>query len=387
MMKRALIAILIIFSVFTVGCRETGSEDTSKDNSNQIADNSITENQDEKDKAENTSEEIEETIKETENQQKNEQKNEPVVSEYSIKEYVGIKADEKYNYAGENSEYAEYVRYVDYIDGNKYQIRTNNSATETVTVIELTDNELKMVSRKGVCDYRENFLKKPETEETEKEILLKAPIAKGTEWTLSDGSKRHISSIDAVVSTSIGELKCVEVTTENISGQKNLQYYAPNLGLVKEVKDAGNMNIISTLESIHKDAKLTQVIRFYYPDGNAEYMHYEDVSISFETNDITRLILQNKFREYNLLKSEVLINSLYLNDDGMLYLDVTKNFVPEMANGTAGEYFAIYDLVNTLGRYYGVDSVYMTLDGGNYESGHIVKYKGESFSVDLSRVQ
>lgn len=384
MMKRALIAILIIFSVFTVGCSETGGEDISKDNSNQMADNSITENQDEKDKTEDISEKIEETIKETENQQKNEQKNEPVVSGYSIKDYVGIKANEKYNYAGENSEYAEYVRYVDYIDGNKYQIRTNNSATETVTVIELKDNELKMVFRRGVCDYRENFLKKPETEN---ETLLKSPIAKGTEWTLSDGSKRHISSIDAVVSTSIGELKCVEVTTENISGQKDLQYYAPNLGLVKEVKDAGNMNIISTLESIHKDAKLTQVIRFYYPDGNAEYMHYEDVSISFATNDITRLILQNKFREYNILKSEVLINSLYLNDDGMLYLDVTKNFVPEMANGTAGEYFAIYDLVNTLGRYYGVDSVYMTLDGDNYESGHIVKYKGESFSVDLSRVQ
>lgn len=379
-MKRVLIAILIIFSAFTVGCRETGSEDTSRDNGNEMADNSITENQDEKDKTENTSEKTEETIKEIENQQKNE----PVISDYSIKDYVGIKVNEKYNYSGENSEYAEYVRYVDYIDGNKYQIRTNNSATETVTVIELTDNELKMVFRRGVCDYRENFLKKPETEN---EILLKAPIAKGTEWTLSDGSKRHISSIDTVVSTSIGEFKCIEVTTENISGQKDLQYYAPNLGLVKEVKDAGNMNIISTLESIDKDARLTQIIRFYYPDDNAEYMHYEDVSISFATNDITRLILQNKFREYNLLKGTVGINSLYLNDDGRLYLDVTKNFVPEMANGTAGEYFAIYDLVNTLGSYYGVDSVYMTLDGANYESGHIVKYKGESFSVDLSRVQ
>lgn len=380
MMKRALIIILIVFSVFAVGCTETGSEDTSKDNSNQMADNVITENQDEKDKAENTSGEIKDTVKENENQQDNK----AVVSEYSINDYLGIKANEKYNYSGENSEYAEYVRYVDYIDGNKYQIRTNNSATETVTFIELTDNELKMVFRRGVCDYRENFLNKPANKS---EVLLKAPIAKGTEWTLSDGSKRYISSIDAVVSTSIGELKCVEVTTENISGQKDLKYYAPNLGLVKEVNDAGNMNITSTLESIDKDVKLTQVIRFYYPDDNAEYMNYEDVEVSFATNDITRLILQNKFKEYNTLKNAVGINSLYLNDDGMLYLDVTKNFVPEMANGTAGEYFAIYDLVNTLGRYYGVDSVYMTLDGANYESGHIIKYKGESFSVDLSRVK
>lgn len=379
-MKRALIVILIVFSVFTVGCKSTIGEDTAKDNDNQVADSSITENQDEKDKTENTFKEVEDKAKENEKQDEAE----APVSKYSISDYIGINANEKYNYSGENSEYAEYFRYVEYIEGDKFQIRTNNGATETVMVLEGTDNELKIVFRRGVCDYRENFLKKPSNES---EVLLKAPIKKGTEWKLSDGAKRYISSIDTVVSTSIGEFQCVEVTTENVSGQKDLKYYAPNIGIVKEVNDTENMKVTSTLSSIEKDVRFNQVIRFYSPDENAEYMKYEDVTISFATNDITRLTLQNRFEEYGMLKGNVGINSLYLNDDGMVYLDVTKNFVPEMANGTAGEYFAIYDLVNTIGRYYGVNNVYMTLDGGNYESGHIVKYKGESFAVDLSRVQ
>lgn len=375
-MKKALIGILIVFSMFTVGCREIGLNDLLNGSDELKSTNEESQNQDEEvGKEENFN-------KQDETKDNNDEKQ--IVSKYNIKDFVGIKANEKYNYAGENSEYAEYVRYVDYIDGDNYQIRINNGGTEAVTVIEATENELKIVFKRGVCYYRENFLNKSPNKD---EILLKAPIAKGTKWTLEDGSKRYISSIDTKVSTDAGEFQCIEVTTENKNGQKDLQYYAPGIGLIKEIMDSENMKVTSTLSSIEKNTKLNQVIRFYYPDSNAEYMLYEDISIPFSTNDITRIALQNKFKERSLLKDSVGINSLYLNDDGMLYLDITKNFVAEMANGTAGEYFAIYDLVNTLGSYYGVDKVYMTLDGGIYESGHIVKLKGEYFNLDFSRVQ
>lgn len=374
-MKKVLIILLIMFSMFTVGCKDLNIGDSSKDNSGQVAENDETENQDDKDSEENKEDqgEKDETIKE-----------EVAVSKYKISDFVGIKANEKYLYAGENSEFAEYIRYVEYIDGDKFQIRTNNSATETVKVIQVTDNELKVIFKRGVCDYRENFLNKPASQT---EILLKGPLSKGTEWNLEDGSRRYISAIDAKVSTKAGEYECIEVTTERKNGEKDLHYYAPNIGLVKEIYDVGNMGVTSVLDVIEKDVRLTQVIRFYEPDEQGNYMKYEDVEVSFATNDITRLTLESKFREYGLLKEKVGINSLYLNDDGMLYLDLTKSFIPEMANGTTGEYFAIQDLVNTLGGYYGVDKVYITLDGTLYESGHISKEKGESFKVDLSKVK
>lgn len=366
-MKKALIILLIALSMFTVGCKNSSIDDGLKDNEKETTENSN----------ENDSADIKNDLNE-------EEEEEQVISKYSLNEYVGINANEKYNYSGENSEYAEFTRFVDYIDGSKYQIRTNNGGTEIVRVIEVNETEIKVNFKRAECYYRENFLNKPANES---EILLKTPIAKGTEWTLADGSKRFISSIDATINTNVGEYQCVEVTTENKEGQKDLQYYAPGIGLLKEVKDAENMKVTSTLDSIEGDTAFNQSVRFYLPDNNAEYMYYEDVQISFGTNDITRFTLQNKFREYNIIKDSVAINSLYLNDDGMVYLDLSSNFVPEMANGTAGEYYAIYGLVNSLGRYYGVNQVYVTLDGGSYESGHILKAKGESFTVDLSRVQ
>ncbi len=388
-MKKALIILLIGLSMLTVGCKEINSGDGSKEgNNNQVVDDGeIDKNKD--DEVDKNKDDEADKKTDTSQGEETQKKEEVVVSKYTINDLIGIKENEKYSYEGTNSEFAEYVRYVDYIDGNKFQIRSNNSATEYVKVIEATNDELKVVFYRGVCDYRENFLKKPAIKN---EILLKAPIAKGTSWTLEDGSKRYISSIDAKVSTSIGEYECIEVTTENKSGEKDLQYYAPNVGLVKEVYDVGNMAVTSTLGKIDKDARLTQVIRCYYPDEEANFMKYEDVEVYFATNDITRLTLQNKFREFPggnsvMLKEGVSINSLYLNNDGMLYLDVTKSFISEMANGTTGEYFAIQNLVNTLGRYYGVENVYITLDGGQYESGHIVMEKGESFSIDLSKVK
>lgn len=311
------------------------------------------------------------------------------ISRYTIKDLIGIKENEKYSYEGINNEYAEYVRYVDYIDENKFQIRTNNGGTETVKVIEATDDELRVVFKRNECYYRENFLNKPVLKS---EVLLKMPLVVGNQWALEDGGKRYISSIDKMVETPLGQYECIEVTTENKNGMKDLAYYAVDVGLVKEVFDVGNMEATSILKSIDKDARLNQVIRFYYPDNEANFMEYEDVEIAFSTNDITKVILQNKFRSIPggnrvMLKENVAINSLYLNDDGMVYLDLTKNFVKEMANGTTGEYFAIQDLVNTLGGYYGVNRVYISLDGEKYSSGHILKDKWECFNVDLSKVK
>lgn len=392
-MKKLIALLIISFSIFAVGCNNINNKG---DNSGLGDEGKLGETQG-TGALKEAQDEGKGDLKEDENKDKTPTENEEAssntiyeeISSYTIKDLIGIKANEKYSYEGINNEYAEYVRYVDYIEGNKFQIRTNNSGTETVKVIEATDEELRVVFKRNECYYRENFLKKPVLKS---EVLLKMPLAVGNQWTLEDGGKRYISSIDKLVETPLGQYECIEVTTENKNGMKDLAYYAPEVGLVKEVFDVGGMEATSTLKTIEKDARLNQVIRFYYPDNEANFMEYKDVEIAFATNDITKVILQNKFRSIPggnrvMLKENVAINTLYLNDDGMVYLDLTKNFISEMANGTTGEYFAIQDLVNTLGGYYGVNKVYISLDGEKYSSGHILKDKWECFNVDLSKVK
>lgn len=67
----------------------------------------------------------------------------------------------------------------------------------------------------------------------------------------------------------------------------------------------------------------------------------------------------------------------------MVYLDFSKELVSEMNAGSAYETMILQCITNTIGIYYGVHKVYITIEGKSYESGHIAKKKGEFFTVDL----
>ncbi len=146
------------------------------------------------------------------------------------------------------------------------------------------------------------------------------------------------------------------------------------------------MKVTSTLKSIEENMRLNQSIRCYYPDENYK-IHYEDKNLTFSTNDITKITIQKLFKNFpgnnkgRLLGKNVTINSLYLNDDGMVYIDFSSNFVKEMNAGSGFESAILESIVNTIGKYYGVNKVYITIDNKPYSSGHIVKAKGEYFKV------
>ena len=76
------------------------------------------------------------------------------------------------------------------------------------------------------------------------------------------------------------------------------------------------------------------------------------------------------------------IKSLYLNKDNRVYVDFTKELTSEMNAGSGYEGEILQCITNTLGQYYGVDKVYITIEGSPYSSGHISMKKGEAFTVD-----
>jgi len=373
-------AIIFTVAVFLTGCGNKNSEEDKNIHvdTNINANNIVTNNSDNILKEEKNTD-SEETPKENITTKPKESNNSK--SSYGIDDYFNFNENVKYNYDGINSEYAEYVTYIDYINGNKVQLRSNNGGTETVTVLQNSNGELKKVFQRNECYYRENFTNKSANIE---EILLKEPLVVGTTWKLSDGSKRYISKVDVKISIGSGECSALEITTENSNGQIDLQYYTVNKGLIKSIYDANNMKVTSTLKSIEENVRLNQNIRCYYPDENYN-IHYEDRKFTFATNDITKISIQNLFKNFpgnkkgQLIGKNVTINSLYLNDDGMVYIDFSSNFVKEMNAGSGFESAILESITNTIGKYYGVDKVYITIDNKPYSSGHIVKAKGEYF--------
>lgn len=312
-------------------------------------------------------------------------------TQHKIGEYINFKENIKYSYEGENSENAGFVTYIDYIDGeNKAQIRTIGSGNNTVRILEMKNGELRQTFLRDECYYRENFLDK---NEEKVEILLKEPLVKGTEWTLNDGRKRYISNVDIEVNTPSGKYQCMEVITEENDGGKNIQYYALEKGMVKQVADKSGSKVVSTLKSIEDNAKFPTTVKFYYPNIEDYSLTEKSVDMVFSTNDVTKMSFENVFKSFPGDNKEILmgpngkINSMYLNDDGMVYVDFSKEFVKEMNVGSGFELAILQSIVNALGEYYGSDKVYITIDNEPYSSGHMYMEKGQGFKVDFTNVK
>ena len=141
-------------------------------------------------------------------------------------------------------------------------------------------------------------------------------------------------------------------------------------------------------ETLLTRAKAVRVV-FFDVDGvlTDGKLYYKDREISFKTNDITRKALEAAYKELpegisgKVFSDNTKINSLYLNDDGKVYLDLNKEFITEMNADSGYEEMLLQCIANTFGSYYGVDKVILTIDNHLYESGHIKLEKGQYLSV------
>ncbi len=313
------------------------------------------------------------------------------VNKLTLIDYYPIQSDVEYIYEGSGNEYASYTVTMDFIDpiNNIVQTRTNNGGTETVKIIEIKQGEICVNNRIDECYYRDNLIEKANVEDPE--VLLMEPIEVGTEWTLPDKRKRYISAMEVTVDTPSGTYQALEVTTKGTDDTIR-DYYAPKVGLVKSVFGSGDREISSMLKERNTNAQLTQIIEVFYPDVD-EKIYVVPLTITFRTGDETRLVLQEALHEeaaketyLPLINSKTTINSLYLGEDLIVHVDFTEDFVSDMNLGAGYEALVLQSITNTLGNYYGVDQVLITIDGKPYESGHILMNEGETFQVNMDSV-
>ena len=300
-----------------------------------------------------------------------------------IQEYFPMRENVRYVYEGKGNEYAAYDVYVDYISEGRIQQRINNGGTETAKVIELKDGRLTVLLSKGEAYYRENLLK---TTSGDEEVLLMEPLIKGTTWTLKDSRVRTVTGISVDVSTPSGNYQAIEVTTDS-PNDKIIDYYAKDIGLIKSVFKSGENEITSSLSKVEENVSLVQRISFFYPNITDNKLYYQQKDISFKTNDITRKVLETAYKETAkkdlglVFTQNTQINSLYLSQDGMVYIDLNNAFLKEMNAGSGYEGMILQSIANTFGKYYGAAKVILTIDGSLYESGHFAFKKGEYLKV------
>lgn len=382
MKKTPLLFSLFILALFLSSCRFFKSEDQpvneSSMNQSQVTSNSkesssSTEmNSSSSMKSSLSSEALDETITENE-----------------LADFFPETANKQYVYVGEGNEYASYEVFTDYESKNRKQTRTNNGGTESVKVMALEENQLVVLINRGEIYTRENWLQQllPENNE-EQEVLIKAPLKVGTSWNAIGDRKKSITAINVPIMTPVGMFETIEITTQG-ADDKEVNYYAPDIGLIKSIFSSDVYNVTSTLSEIN-EVPLIQTIRFYYPESDGATLSFVDKKVAFKTNDRTRKKIEEAFKEIpndkvgEVLPKNTEILSLYLNKDGNVYADFSKELISEMNAGAAFETVRIQSIVNTIGGYYYSNSVYLTVEGKPYSSGHIEMKKGEPFIVDTT---
>lgn len=305
----------------------------------------------------------------------------------AIEDYFSPAENTKYIYEGEGNEFASYTVYIDYINGNRIQTRTNNGGTEIVKVLELKDGRLTELMSRGDTYFRENFT---DDEYTVGKILLKEPLEEDSGWSSADGSATYITSLSKKVVTPQGNIEAVEVTTESSQGT-TIEYYAKDKGLVKTVNKGEGYEVSSTLSDIENNAPLIQTITLFYPAADGVNLNAVDIQVSFYTNDDPKNVIEKTIKDLSvsqLLSKNAKINELYYNEEeNSAHIDLSEEFVTGMNAGAGFESLVLQSIANTLGTYYGVQNIYLTINGGAYESGHIILEKGQPLTVDYSNVK
>lgn len=315
-------------------------------------------------------------------------------SAYEMKDFFPDTDDKLYEYTGEGVEYAGFNEYTDYSTDTRKQYRRPNEGTTVAEVVELQKDQIVILFHEGEIYYRENLLEKSDKI---KEILLQAPFEVGHSWKIPDGRTKTITGLDVAVSTPYGEFDTLEVTTEFENGlATETNYYAPGIGLVKSLyvdkgdDDQGEFQVLTELKSV-QETPYEHTIRFFYPDFENDRMVYADKDVPMKTNEETKKALEKAYKEVPddlapVLSKNAKIKSLYLNEDGHVYVDFTKELIDDMNAGSGLEVQIIDSLVNTIGHYYGVQEIYLTVEGKPYESGHISKAKGEFWKVNTESI-
>lgn len=305
----------------------------------------------------------------------------------TIDELYPFTANVERIYEGEGNEFAALTEYVDFLEGNRIQIRRSNGGTEIVYVLEKTADQLVEVFQQAETYYKENFLKK---DAANPKIWLKAPIAVGTTWSSSTGETSTITALEKELNLPYGTVKAVEVTTVSAQGTTKT-YFAKDLGLVKILTTGEGYEVSSSLKEINLNQPRVKVVNFYYPNAKDEKIFLYRKNITFQTNDIPRNLLVAAYKELpaeavGVLTANTKVNSLYLNNDGMVYVDLSQDFLTEMNLGSGFEALVLQSLANTFGDYYGRDKVILTIDGKTYESGHIILDKFEPLQVNYDSI-
>ncbi|MFO8069298.1 MAG: GerMN domain-containing protein [Alkalibacterium sp.] len=299
------------------------------------------------------------------------------------------------DYEGQGNEFAPFTRYPQFVKDDTLQMVESTGGTDVVTIYAYSDEEVREVFKRAETYFREDFDDTGLASEQEDfEIILQQPLEVGHSWESPSGSTAEITGVNIEKDLPIGTVLTLEVTRLFDNGSEIIEYYGEDFGLVERVfhVDDEEDTISSTLNTLSEDTPEEIQLTVYSVDDQAMGLDSTPVTMELYTNEPARLAIAEILKGQapdtetaQVIADGVDINFMYLRQDGVVHADFSVELT-DMNAGSGVEAMILQGIVNTIGEYYGVEDVLITLDNEPYESGHILMEEGETWSVDHSNV-
>jgi spore germination protein GerM len=307
-----------------------------------------------------------------------------------ISDYYPFKENIVMDYEGIGNEYAERKSFVEFVENNRAQMKIMNPGTVVVKVIEYKNGVLTEIFSEGEFYHIENMIN---SNSNKSSIILKEPLEVGQSWTTEEGYSREITGKEEKIETPSGIYEALEVTTEFANGAIQKDYYAKDLGHVATIYKDDINEVKTLLQKVDKQPQQMK-IETYYPTFNDIGTVFVNQNIEFNTNDNIEETLESLLKNppsdelIAPVSKDTRINKIVLNRNSWtLEVDFSEEFLRDMNAGSTFELEILKSIVNTLGRFYDVEKVYLTVEDVPYESGHFSINPGEYFKVDTTNVE
>lgn len=282
----------------------------------------------------------------------------------NIHDYFPFDRDIVKYYKSDDGE--EFSSFVQYGDETRIQFATRRRDTDNIHVYEKDENEIRVVFRKEGITYRENYLNQTGFVG----VHLRGPVEIGTSWVNSDNQEAVITGVDL----EIDGVSSIEVTTDT-----SVQYYGYQRGLIKQIKNINSNSITDTLERLRINQTTNFNIMIYlFDDGKwSQELISNDISMNSDAKDFLQLELVRA----RIISESVQINSMTrkLSDD-RVYVD----FNNEIYNGIESlqqERIMLQSIVRSVGYLYGVNEIYLWVEGEAYQGPFIEMAKNELLQI------
>ena len=128
-------------------------------------------------------------------------------------------------------------------------------------------------------------------------------------------------------------------------------------------------------------------IKIYYPDEKQEKLITYNVNFNIKSDDKNNKIL-DELKKNKVIKRDSEIKEINFENESnpdenkILCIDFKNEFIDLSEGGAESEDLILKSILKTFADAYAVEKIRLTIDGENYESGHVEMEDGDYFNVE-----